>query len=168
MRLCLQHPTHGYYTAEKHVIFGKQGDFITSPEISQVFGELIGVWFVSRLQARTPASKWQLVECGPGLGTLAVDMLRTLRRFKGAYNGLERIHLVETSAALREVQSSKLGLVPSTPDCYVSDGSTKALVSGTLLRPDGTPIQVHWHDRISEIGMEENQPAMVLAHVSTA
>lgn len=79
MRMCLVSDMGGYYT-QKHDDrdpFGKKGDFITSPEISQVFGELIGIWFVAEWMAQgRQSSGVELIEVGPGRGTLMDDMLR--------------------------------------------------------------------------------------------
>ena len=76
MRQCLTNPEGGYYTTRRGV-FGKQGDFITSPEITQVFGELIGVWTVAEWMAQgRQSSGVVLIEFGPGKGTLMDDMLR--------------------------------------------------------------------------------------------
>lgn len=79
MRQVLTSPDGGYYTTrgEGGGVFGKNGDFVTSPEISQVFGELIGIWTVAEwmAQGRT-RSGVQLMEVGPGKGTLMDDMLR--------------------------------------------------------------------------------------------
>lgn len=76
MRQVLTSPEGGYYTTRGEV-FGKKGDFITSPEISQVFGELVGIWTVAEWMAQGPKrSGVQLMEVGPGKGTLMDDMLR--------------------------------------------------------------------------------------------
>lgn len=81
MRQCLVSDLGGYYTAERQVgagdQFGQKGDFITSPEISQVFGELIGIWVVSEwMRQRRPGEKIQIIELGPGRGTLMGDLWR--------------------------------------------------------------------------------------------
>ena len=79
MRQCLTNPDGGYYTASApdRDQFGQKGDFITSPEISQIFGELIGVWFVAQWIAQGKKSHGvELIEVGPGRGTLMDDMLR--------------------------------------------------------------------------------------------
>ena len=80
MRQCLTFPDGGYYTSggvDHSDIFGRKGDFVTSPEISQVFGELLAVWTVAEWMAQGKRSSGvQLIEVGPGKGTLMADMLR--------------------------------------------------------------------------------------------
>ena len=80
MRQCLTSPEGGYYTSrgsEGTEVFGRRGDFVTSPEISQMFGELLGVWIVTEWMAQgRRTSGVQLIEVGPGRGTLMADMLR--------------------------------------------------------------------------------------------
>lgn len=76
MRQVLTSPEGGYYTSRTNV-FGKHGDFVTSPEISQVFGELVGIWTIAEWMAQgRKRSGVQLMEVGPGKGTLMDDMLR--------------------------------------------------------------------------------------------
>ncbi|MCJ2021331.1 SAM-dependent methyltransferase [Methylobacterium sp. E-065] len=104
MALCLGHPVHGYYRTRDPL--GAQGDFTTAPEISQMFGELIGAWtaYVHGLMGRP--DPLALIELGPGRGTLMADALRTLR---AAAPGLRVApHLVETSPVLRAVQERTL------------------------------------------------------------
>ena len=90
-----------YYAA--HDPFGAKGDFITSPEISQMFGEMIGIWFAD-LWTRSHAATAHYVELGPGRGTLAADALRAM----GALGHHPQVHLVETSPVLRKLQKERL------------------------------------------------------------
>jgi NADH dehydrogenase [ubiquinone] 1 alpha subcomplex assembly factor 7 len=106
MALCLGHPLHGYYTSRDP--FGPDGDFITAPEISQIFGELVGIWSASVFQALGYPSQFNLIELGPGRGTLMSDILRATRVMPGFGEGVQ-IHLIETSPTLRKLQAQKLG-----------------------------------------------------------
>ena len=79
MRQCLTSTNGGYYTSisEDRDPFGPKGDFITSPEISQVFGELLGIWLVTEWMAQGRISQGvEIIEARPGRGTLMDDILR--------------------------------------------------------------------------------------------
>jgi len=105
MALCLGHPQHGYYVTRDPL--GAVGDFTTAPEISQMFGEMIGLWLARVwLDARRPAP-FRLVELGPGRGTLMADALRAARVAPGFAEAAE-LWLVETSPALRAEQARRL------------------------------------------------------------
>jgi SAM-dependent MidA family methyltransferase len=105
MAACLMHPQHGYYTTRDP--FGQAGDFITAPEISQMFGELVGLCLAQTwLDQGSPAAV-SLVELGPGRGTLMADALRATRGVPGFHDALQ-LHLVETSPALRTRQADTL------------------------------------------------------------
>ena len=108
MALCLGHPQLGYYMTRDP--FGAAGDFTTSPEISQVFGELIGVWLLNSWAALGSPKKFALIELGPGRGTLMGDILRAVKAVPEFAKGAE-VHLVETSPVLRHLQKAKLGEV---------------------------------------------------------
>ncbi|KAL1998297.1 hypothetical protein VTN02DRAFT_6453 [Thermoascus thermophilus] len=109
MRQCLTAPQGGYYTGGGTAVFGKQGDFITSPEITQVFGELVGVWTVAEWMAQGGRTGGvELIEVGPGRGTLMDDLLRTIRNFTTFASSIEAIYLVEASPALRDIQKRLL------------------------------------------------------------
>lgn len=105
MTLCLSHPQHGYYMTRDPL--GAKGDFTTSPEISQVFGELIGVWVAQVWEQLGKPRHFALVELGPGRGTLMADVLRVLGKIDACKKAAE-VHLVETSPALRAAQLERV------------------------------------------------------------
>ncbi len=105
MGLCLGDPRHGYYMTRDP--FGAAGDFVTAPEISQMFGEILGLWCADLWMRRGSPSPVLFVELGPGRGTLAADALRAMRIVPGLHDAL-RVHLVETSPVLREAQRRRL------------------------------------------------------------
>ena len=106
MAICLSDPEHGYYMARDP--FGAKGDFVTAPEVSQMFGELIGLWAVDTwLNAGQPPA-FHLVELGPGRGTLMLDALRAARVMP-AFLAAARVSLVETSPRLAAIQQQRLG-----------------------------------------------------------
>jgi NADH dehydrogenase [ubiquinone] 1 alpha subcomplex assembly factor 7 len=105
MRACLHDPQYGYYTRMPAI--GAAGDFVTAPEISQVFGELIGLWCAVVWQQMGSPEVVHLVELGPGRGTMMRDALRAARVMPGFLKAV-RVHLVESNAALREVQARML------------------------------------------------------------
>jgi NADH dehydrogenase [ubiquinone] 1 alpha subcomplex assembly factor 7 len=105
MSLALGHPEHGYYVTRDP--FGTSGDFTTAPEISQVFGELIGVWIVQVWEQLGKPRHFALVELGPGRGTLMADILRVLQKIPACAKAAE-VHLVETSPVLRAAQQDRV------------------------------------------------------------
>lgn len=105
MAMCLLHPTHGYYTTKDPL--GAQGDFITAPEISQMFGELIGLCLAQTWLSQGAPARFTLAELGPGRGTLMADILRATRNVPGFHDAAE-IALVEASPTLRDVQRKTL------------------------------------------------------------
>lgn len=111
MRQCLTAPDGGYYTTTRPSSdqFGKRGDFITSPEISQVFGELVGVWFLTEWMGQgRPADGVQFMEVGPGRGTMMSDILRTIAQFKSFAKAVDSVWLVEAGQGLRKQQCTLL------------------------------------------------------------
>lgn len=105
MDLALGHPKYGYY--KKGDPFGADGDFTTAPEISQVFGELIGLWAAVTWQQMGSPEKTLIIECGPGRGTLMKDALRAFASIP-IFDGTIEIHLIETSETLRAFQADAL------------------------------------------------------------
>jgi NADH dehydrogenase [ubiquinone] 1 alpha subcomplex assembly factor 7 len=104
MSLALGHPEHGYYTTRDP--FGVRGDFITAPEISQIFGEMIGLW-CAQLWAQMGGGPISIVELGPGRGTLMADLLRATKSAVGFHESIT-IHMVETSPTLAHAQYMRL------------------------------------------------------------
>ena len=105
MHACLHDPEHGYYRGQTAI--GQAGDFITAPEISQIFGELIGLWCVLVWQSMGSPAKLRLIEIGPGRGTLMRDALRAARlvpEFRAALG----VEFVESSSVLRAAQRETL------------------------------------------------------------
>ncbi|XP_069881492.1 protein arginine methyltransferase NDUFAF7, mitochondrial isoform X2 [Dipodomys merriami] len=107
MKEVLTNPDKGYYV--HHDMLGEKGDFITSPEISQIFGELVGIWFISEWISSGKSSAFQLVELGPGRGTLTGDILRVFSQLGSVLKTCDiSVHLVEVSQKLSEFQALTL------------------------------------------------------------
>jgi NADH dehydrogenase [ubiquinone] 1 alpha subcomplex assembly factor 7 len=161
MRLCLTHPQHGYYVTRDPL--GGGGDFITSPEISQMFGELIGVWMATVWRQMGAPENFRIVELGPGRGTLLDDALRATKAVAG-FADAAVLHLVEISPALRELQERRLaktGLamlwheriedVPGGPSIIVANEFIDALpVHQAVKQEDG------WHERVVTLSADGN------------
>jgi len=107
MAACLLDPENGYYTT--HDPFGTNGDFVTAPEISQMFGELIAVWLVQGWQAIGSPASVTIAEIGPGRGTLMKDMVRTIGRLAPQLADSADFALVEASPRLSATQKETLG-----------------------------------------------------------
>lgn len=105
MRAALYDPQHGYYATR--AALGADGDFTTAPEVSQIFGELIGLWLVQVWLDLGAPAPFQLVELGPGRGVLMADALRAAR-VRPAFLEAARITLVEVNPALRDAQRARL------------------------------------------------------------
>ncbi|KAF9329796.1 NADH dehydrogenase [ubiquinone] complex I, assembly factor 7 [Podila minutissima] len=154
MRQVLVNPLSGYYM--KGDVFGTQGDFITSPEISQMFGELLGIWFLIQWQNIGKPSRVQLVELGPGRGTLMMDMLRAASRFKEFKKAISGVHLVEASPGLRKLQRQTLCDIPISEE-QIGGGSREGITSAQ--RPDG--LQISWHDVFDDL---PGECSLIVAH----
>ena len=105
MDLCLGHPKYGYYITRDP--FGVDGDFTTAPEISQMFGEMVGAWVIDTWQKLGVPKKFTLMECGAGRGTLMADIIRVAKNVPDFLNALEVV-LLETSPVLIEKQKDLL------------------------------------------------------------
>ncbi|KAF1885412.1 hypothetical protein Lal_00029301 [Lupinus albus] len=135
MSQVLTNPKSGYYINRD--VFGAQGDFITSPEVSQMFGEMVGVWVMCLWDQMGQPQRLNLVELGPGRGTLMADLLRGVSKFKNLVESLD-IHLVECSPALQKLQHQKLKCVDEENAAQDTD---KRTVSSLV----GSRIPVSWH-----------------------
>lgn len=150
MRDILTNPQSGYYMSRD--VFGQQGDFITSPEIGQIFGELIGVWCLAEYQKIGSPKPLQIVELGPGRGTLIHDILRVWLQFQDPDN--ITIHLVELSPFLSKLQSQKL--------CYSSSEIDPQLnLPHYRMGETLSGIKVFWYHRIEDVPKEFS---IILAH----
>lgn len=105
MKEVLTNSVAGYYMYKD--VFGRSGDFITSPEISQMFGELVGIWCVNEWLRSGSPNRLNIVEMGPGRGTLSDDMLRVFSKFPDLKKAVS-LHLVEISPELSRIQRRKL------------------------------------------------------------
>ena len=105
INIALYDKKFGYYM--KNNPFGKEGDFITSPLISNLFGEMLAIWCVAFWEHIGKPRKILLVELGPGDGSLCKDLLKTFKQFKNFYNSLE-INLLEISDKLKTIQKVKI------------------------------------------------------------
>jgi NADH dehydrogenase [ubiquinone] 1 alpha subcomplex assembly factor 7 len=160
MTLCLSHPEHGYYITQEP--FGAAGDFTTAPEISQMFGELIGLWAGSVWRQMGSPQEIQLVELGPGRGTMMQDALRAahvMPEFRAAV----AVHFVEISPVLEQRQRQfvdglgvpftwhkALDEVPDGPMIILANEFFDALpVHQAVMCADG------WHERVIKI--DENE-----------
>ena len=101
-----QNPNFGYYNTS--FPFGKKGDFITAPEVSQMFGELIGLWIVDCWQKMGEPKKFNIIELGPGTGILILDALRAINLNQKCKKACNKIYLLEISNKLKKIQKKNL------------------------------------------------------------
>ena len=137
MEACLHDPEHGYYRTRRAI--GAKEDFVTAPEISQVFGELIGLWAAVVWQQMGAPARVRLVELGPGRGTLMADALRAARKAPGFASALDVV-LVEPNDALQTVQRQTLSAqtapmrwVSDIADVDAADGDATILIANEVL-----------------------------------
>jgi NADH dehydrogenase [ubiquinone] 1 alpha subcomplex assembly factor 7 len=156
---CLGHPRLGYYIT--HDPFGSGGDFTTSPEISQMFGELVGLWSAAVWRQMGAPAEVRLIELGPGRGTMMLDMLRAANVMPDFRRAIT-VHLIETSPALLARQKQTLGNldvsivwhesladVPEEPAIIVANEFFDAIpVNQAVKQADG------WHERVVGLDLD--------------
>lgn len=184
MRQALTHPLYGYYTCPErkddwedldsvfdepvtpsNYIIGAKGDFVTAPEISQIFGESIAVWFMIQWQTIGKPTDIQIVEIGPGKGTLICDVIKTsMKSFKDHCGAsLRMIHLVETSPAMREEQRRKLEELDLDLDATIvfedqASSKSENAPPNVPKKDSKQVIRVQWHDSFASV--KANAPKM--------
>jgi len=164
MGLCLSHPHHGYYAVARPI--GAEGDFITAPEISQMFGELIGFFFVNLWQQMGQPPSFTLLELGPGRGTLMADALRAAGKAEGFLDAMH-LQLFEQNSVLKSEQEKRLGkyhpywsteldAVSEDPLFIVANEFFDALPIKQFVKTDDG-----WHERL--VGLKEGARAFGLS-----
>ncbi|WEF22976.1 SAM-dependent methyltransferase [Paracoccus sp. S3-43] len=140
MEICLLHPRHGYYATRDP--FGAAGDFTTSPEIHQMFGELCGLALAQAWLDQGRPAPFTLAEPGPGRGTLMADMLRAIRVVPGMADAAQ-VALIEASPHLRRVQQDRLGPVQHLDSIEDLPRSPLFLMANEFF--DALPIRQYQH-----------------------
>ena len=166
MQIALGHPRWGYYRTRDPL--GRNGDFTTAPEISQMFGEMLGLWAVTVWQRLGQPNVFRLIEMGPGRGTLIADALRVVCRVPG-FNSVIRLHMVETSPVLAAKQQevlndfnipkywhTRLTDIPNDePICLIANELLDALPVRQVVFHDGA-----WHERL--VDWNQKSQALIL------
>jgi SAM-dependent MidA family methyltransferase len=158
MTMALHDPAGGYYATRNPL----GADFITAPEVSQMFGELIGLWLAQTWHDQGKPKRPRLVELGPGRGTLMADALRAMKRMPDFRDTLDVV-LVEASPVLRKVQEETLrdcGVAARWSTCFeaMSDGRPLFVVANEFF--DALPIRQYvktgrgWCERM--VTLDEN------------
>lgn len=171
MARALFDPAAGYYTTREP--FGARGDFVTAPEVSQMFGELCAVWLYAAWQASGAPPRPLIAEIGPGRGTLMKDLLRALRQIDAAMLAGARIFMVEASPRLCAVQRATLAGAPAMPQwCARIDdlpGGPLFILGNELF--DAIPIRQYvrtaagWRERA--VGLGDGGALVFLAGAGT-
>ena len=159
--LCLTHPVHGYYITRDPI--GAGGDFTTAPEVTQMFGELVGLWAAMVWKLMGSPENVRLIELGPGRGTMMRDALRAMNVAPDFRKAIV-VHLVEISPALEKIQRETLAKsnmvvhwhralsdVPEGPAIILANEFIDALpVHQMVKQADG------WHERVVALNSEGN------------
>jgi SAM-dependent MidA family methyltransferase len=162
MTTCLLHPQHGYYTTRDPL--GVGGDFTTAPEISQMFGEMVGLCLAQSWLDQGAPAPFVLAELGPGRGTLMADVLRATRAVPGFHEAAQ-LYLVEASPTLRKEQAGRLGEAHWVADAAELPSGPLFLIANEFF--DALPIRqfqrdpAGWRERM--IGVEHGELAIGLS-----
>lgn len=161
MDICLTHPDHGYYVTRDPL--GRGGDFVTAPEVSQMFGEMLGLWAASVWKQMGSPSTLRLIELGPGRGTMMMDALRATR-IVPEFLEAAQVDLVEINPALRDKQRATLAKsnvpvawydrindVPPGPCIVLANEFFDALPVRQAIKIEG-----QWFERCIAIGEREH------------
>ena len=176
MQLCLQHPEHGYY--QRAAVLGRAGDFVTAPEISQMFGELIGLWLYLAWQAKGRPSSFTLLELGPGRGSLMADALRATGSLPegDAFLAAKQLWLFEAHPQLRGIQAERLAAhqprfvsllteLMDRPLFFVANEFFDALPVRQWVRTENGPNGPNW---VEEIGVDLVDGALAFCRIPLA
>jgi len=180
MSWCLLDPRQGYYPTRDPLGVAKNGksDFITAPEISQMFGEVLGLWLINAWRGMGKPETVQLVEYGPGRGVMMSDMLRTARLDKDFFAAIS-LNLIEMSSALEAKQAETLAnagvpvrwvdsldAVPAGPTIVIGNEYLDCLPVRQLIMKDRFKGAGGWHERMVDVNPDN--PNKLIFSVSEA
>ncbi|KAL5612996.1 hypothetical protein BROUX41_003927 [Berkeleyomyces rouxiae] len=163
MRMCLTSDIGGYYTGalgKDREQIGLKGDFVTSPEISPLFGQIVGLWFLTEWLAQNadrPSQAVNIIEVGPGRGTLMSDALRIISSH-ALVNHIKNIYMVEASAEMRLEQKNRL----CGEDAHMVEN--KAAGTWSCLWKGKAPVQITWVQTIQSVPKSADSMPLIVAH----
>jgi len=178
MSWCLLDTKQGYYPTRDPLGIAKNGksDFITAPEISQMFGEVLGLWLINAWRDMGKPETVQLVEYGPGRGVMMSDILRTARLDKDFFAAI-KLSLIEMSSALEAKQAEtladagvsvswvdNLGAVPAGPTIVIGNEYLDCLPVRQLIMKDRFKEEGGWHERMVDV--HPDNPGKLIFSVS--
>ena len=169
VELALQHPIYGYYRT--HEPIGRTGDFITAPEVSKMFGEIVGVWCAETWKQYSSPKPFALIELGPGRGFMMNDLLRATAHV-GRFHESKKLYLIDTNELLKKQQQKILG--DQAPE-YIDDiGQIPPMPLFVIANEffDSLPVRqfektfTSWAERM--VGVENDRLGLILRPLSEA